>query len=233
MPNSHAASLAAGGVLDLIAESGPVAKVVLLVLLSASIFCWAIILMKWRSLSRAANQNQKFLNVFWHGKNIEEIFAKSEKFPSSPVATVFKSGVKELKKVNSGEGETDNTGKIENITRALMRTSTSEIAALETHLGWLATTASAAPFVGLFGTVWGIMNSFQSIGANGAADLATVGPGISEALITTATGIAAAIPAVVAYNHFGGQIKRLAIDMECFSQDFINIIQRSIGGKKG
>jgi len=233
MPNSHVASLASGGVLDLIAESGPVAKCVLLLLLSASIFCWAIILLKWRSLSRAASQNQKFLNVFWHGKNIEEIFAKSEKFPSSPVATVFKSGVKELKKVNSGESsDPDNAGKIENVSRALMRSSTSEVAALETHLGWLATTASAAPFIGLFGTVWGIMNSFQSIGANGAADLATVGPGISEALITTATGIAAAIPAVVAYNHFAGQIKRLAVDMECFSQDFINIIQRSLTSGK-
>lgn len=227
MPTTaHVASL---GILDLIAESGPVAKFVLLLLMSTSIFCWAIILMKWRSLSRAARQNQKFLNVFWHGKNIDEIFAKCEKFPSSPVATVFKSGVKELKKVNSGEGETDNSGKVDNIYRALLRSSTSEVAALESHLGWLATTASAAPFVGLFGTVWGIMNSFQSIGASGAANLATVGPGISEALITTATGIAAAIPAVVAYNHFAGQIKRLAVDMECFSQDFINIIQRSMG----
>ncbi len=232
MPNPHAASLASGGVLDLIAESGPVAKLVLLVLLSASIFCWAIILMKWRSLSRASRQNEKFLNIFWHGKNIEEIFAKSEKFPSSPVATVFKSGVKELKKVNASESETDSAGKVENIYRALLRSSTAEVTALETHLGWLATTASAAPFVGLFGTVWGIMNSFQSIGVNGAADLATVGPGISEALITTATGIAAAIPAVIAYNHFAGQIKRLAVDMECFSQDFINIIQRSLGGAK-
>ena len=148
------------------------------------------------------------------------------------MATVFKSGVKELKKVNSGEGETDNSGKVDNIYRALLRSSTSEVAALESHLGWLATTASAAPFVGLFGTVWGIMNSFQSIGASGAANLATVGPGISEALITTATGIAAAIPAVVAYNHFAGQIKRLAVDMECFSQDFINIIQRSMGRRK-
>src|SRR5262249_47311160 len=143
-----------------------------------------------------------FLNVFWHGKNIEEIFAKSEKFPASPVATVFKAGVKELKKVNSSDSDADSAGKIDNIHRALLRSSTAEVAALETSLGWLATTASAAPFIGLFGTVWGIMNSFQSIGATGAANLATVGPGISEALITTATGIAAAIPAVVAYNHF-------------------------------
>jgi biopolymer transport protein TolQ len=226
------AALASGGVLDLIAESGPMAKLVLLILLASSVFSWAIILMKWRALSRASSQNQKFLNVFWHSKSIDEIFAKSEKFPSSPVATVFKNGVKELKKAGPGgeAAETDPVGRVENIQRALLRSSSSEIAALETHLGWLATTASAAPFVGLFGTVWGIMNSFQSIGATGSANLAAVGPGISEALIATATGIAVAIPAVVAYNHFAGLIKRQAVDMDCFSHDFINIIQRSLSG---
>jgi biopolymer transport protein TolQ len=228
MPST--AHVASAGFIDLIADSGLVAKCVLLVLLSASVVCWGIILTKWRSLSRALNQNQAFLTVFWHGKNIEEIFAKSEKFPNSPVATVFKSGVKELKKVTSAEGEPqpESGERVDNVYRALMRSSTSEVAALETHLGWLATTASAAPFIGLFGTVWGIMNSFQSIGATGAANLAVVGPGISEALITTATGIAAAIPAVVAYNHFSGQIRKLAVEMECFSQDFINIVQRSV-----
>ena len=148
----------------------------------------------------------------------------------SPVAAVFKSGVKELKKVAPGEGADG----IDNVHRALVRASNSEIAGFERHVGWLATTASAAPFVGLFGTVWGIMNSFQNIGATGAANLAVVAPGISEALITTATGIGAAIPAVIAYNHFAGQIKRLSVDMECFTQDFLNIIQRSIiGTRKG
>jgi biopolymer transport protein TolQ len=231
-PTSIHGALATGGVLDLIADSGPVAKFVLLLLVCSSIFCWAIILMKWRSLGKAARQNHDFLNVFWHSKSIDEIFAKCEKFPSSPVASVFKNGVKELKKAgpNGEPAETDPSGRVENIQRALLRSSTAEVAALESHLGWLATTASAAPFVGLFGTVWGIMNSFQSIGASGAANLATVGPGISEALITTATGIAAAIPAVVAYNHFASQIKRQAVDMDCFAQDFTNIIQRSLAG---
>ena len=114
MPNSHptTATLASGGVLDLIASSGPVAKLVLLVLLAASVFCWALILMKWRSLSRAHSQNQKFLTVFWNGKTIEEIFAKCESYPSSPVATVFKSGFKELKKVNANEADTDTPGKV-------------------------------------------------------------------------------------------------------------------------
>lgn len=225
MPNAHVAQT---GIIELISQSGLVAKLVLLLLLGTSVLCWAIILMKWRALSGALKQNEKFLNTFWHGKNIEEIFAKSEKFSGSPVASVFQSGVKELKKLSSDETAVTGPEKIDNIQRALLRTSSYEIAALETHLGWLATTASAAPFVGLFGTVWGIMNSFQSIGASGAANLAVVGPGISEALITTATGIAAAIPAVVAYNHFSGQIKKLAVEMDCFSQDFVNIIQRNV-----
>lgn len=204
------------------------AKMVLLLLLSASVFCWAIILAKWRLLRSAVNQNTEFLNVFWHGKNIDEVFAKSDKFPVSPAANVFKSGVKELRKVSVGELEQVGTEAVENIYRSLMRSTYSEIASLEKHLNWLATTASAAPFVGLFGTVWGIMTSFQQIGATGAANLAVVAPGISEALITTAAGIAAAIPAVVAYNHFAGQIKKLAIDVDCFSHDFLNIIQRNV-----
>jgi biopolymer transport protein TolQ len=200
---------------------------VLLVLLFLSIACWTIIFMKWRSLKRANQENAVFLDLFWNGKSIDEILAKTDKTPASPVASVFKSGVKELKKI----GPTD-TGGVENIHRALARASNTEIAAFEKHVGWLATTASAAPFIGLFGTVWGIMNAFQNIGATGAANLAVVAPGISEALITTATGIAAAIPAVVAYNHFAGQIRRLAVDMESFTQDFLNIVNRSVGARK-
>jgi len=233
MPSAHVAQM---GFTDLIAQSGPVAKMVLLMLLSASIFCWAVIVTKWRTLRVALSQNEKFLTTFWNGKNIDEVVSKSEKFPHAPVASVFRSGVKELRKLSAADaGVTSPTEKVENVYRALMRTSTSEISALEKHVGWLATTASAAPFVGLFGTVWGIMNSFQNIGATGAANLAIVAPGISEALITTATGIGAAIPAVIAYNHFAGQIKKIANDMECFSQDFVNIVQRSTstGGRKG
>ena len=230
MPTTH---LAQTGFLDLINEAGPVAKFVLALLGVASIYCWAIIITKLRTLKRSANQNEKFLDVFWHGKSIDEIFGKSDKFPGSPIATVFKSGVKELKKI-SPKNDVDVGGPeaVENIQRALMRSCTAEVASLEKHVGWLATTASAAPFVGLFGTVWGIMNAFQNIGATGAANLAVVAPGISEALITTATGIAAAIPAVVAYNHFSGQIRKTAVEMEGFTQDFLNIIQRS-AMKKG
>ena len=220
--------VAGNGIFDLINDAGPMAKMVLLLLLSASVLCWAIIFTKWRFLRRAAQENTKFLNIFWHGKNIDEIFAKSEKFQSSPVAAVFKSGVKELKKINVAGDASARPETVDNIYRSLIRASNTEVSNLERHIGWLATTASAAPFVGLFGTVWGIMNAFQNIGATGAANLAVVAPGISEALITTATGIGAAIPAVIAYNHFAGLIKRHAVDMESFSQDFMNIVQRSV-----
>lgn len=223
------------GVFDLISQSGIVAKFVLLLLLGASIYCWAIIVTKWKLIQTAQKQNEKFINLFWNGKNIEEIATKSEKFPQSPIAQVFKNGVKELKKLSGSDIQAQTTAeKVDSIYRALIRASTSEITVLEKHVSWLATTASAAPFVGLFGTVWGIMNSFQNIGATGAANLAVVAPGISEALITTATGIGAAIPAVIGYNYFAGQIRKIATDMECFSQDFINIIHRSLmNGRKG
>lgn len=226
--------LAQTNFLGLLSETGFVAKIVLLILFASSVLCWGIIFMKWRSLRRALNENTEFLNVFWHGQSIDEIFAKSDKFMGSPVAAVFKSGAKELKKLSTSDLPGDRVEQVDNVHRALQRAASTEISFLEKNIGWLATTASAAPFVGLFGTVWGIMNSFQSIGITGAANLAVVAPGISEALVTTATGIAAAIPAVIAYNHFVGQIKRIAVDIECFSQDFVNIIQRSImSGKKG
>jgi biopolymer transport protein TolQ len=227
------AALAQTGFIGLVADSSLVAKFVLLILFGASVYCWAIIFTKWKAFSRATEQNAEFLNIFWHGQNLDEVLNKSDKFPSSNVASVFKSGLKELRKVAPTEAALQNLSNVDNVHRALIRSSSSEVALLEKHVGWLATTASAAPFVGLFGTVWGIMNAFQSIGASGAANLAVVAPGISEALITTATGIGAAIPAVVAYNHFAGQIRRMAVEMDGFSQDFINIVQRNVTTRRG
>lgn len=220
--------------LNLITDTGFVAKLVLLILLAASIACWSIIISKWKRLKSAQNQNAKFNAIFWNGKNVDEIVAKSEKFQGSPVAVVFKSGVRELRRFSAEATPVSGFEKVDNIQRALFRASNEQISELENHLSWLATTASAAPFVGLFGTVWGIMNSFHSIAATGSANLAVVAPGISEALITTATGIGAAIPAVVAYNYFVGEIKKVALDIESFTQDFLNIIQRSSSqAKKG
>ncbi len=216
------------GVLDLITQSGPLVQLVLLMLVFASVLTWAVIFAKWKTLKAARIENDQFLNVFWHSPSIEEIFSKSDQFTRSPVASVFKSGFKELKKLTATDSGRGDGQAVDNINRALMRASNAEVGNLEKHVGWLATTASAAPFVGLFGTVWGIMNSFQGIGATGSASLAVVAPGISEALIATAAGLAAAIPAVVAYNFFSNQIRRLAVDMDCFAQDFLHIIQRSV-----
>lgn len=229
-----APQVASVGVMDLVLHAGMVGKFVLVVLLIASILSWAIIFTKWKLLSRATTQDSGFLQIFWHSKSIEEIFGRTDEFVGSPVASVFKSGFKELKKLSSGDYKSIDDQGVENVGRALMRASNQEVTTLERQLSWLATTASAAPFVGLFGTVWGIMDAFQRIGAMGSANLAVVAPGISEALIATAAGIGAAIPAVVAYNHFVNHIKRVAADMDNFTQDFLNIVQRSaLSGRKG
>lgn len=212
--------------IDLVLQSGWMAKLVLLFLLAASVMSWSVILMKHKTLKTAKKQTAAFLNTFWYGHDLEEIFNKTEQYTHSPVANVFKAGFKELKKISQIDAKA-HVDSITNINRALTRATLAEISALETAVGILATVGSATPFIGLFGTVWGIMNSFQGIGATGSANLAAVAPGISEALITTAAGLAAAIPAVMAYNYFVNKIKLLATEMDTFSQDFLNIVQRS------
>lgn len=221
------------GVVDLVLQAGLLVKGVLLLLMGSSVLCWSVIFSKSRALQTARRQNIRFLDVFWKSKNLDEISRRLDEFPKSPVAQVFQSGYKELRKLSQAERTNNGEQEVDNIQRSLVRALNAQVENLEKHVGWLATTASAAPFVGLFGTVWGIMNSFQNIGSVGSANLAVVAPGIAEALIATATGLAAAIPAVVGYNHFAGIIKRMAVDMDCFSQDFLNIIQRSLlSGRK-
>jgi biopolymer transport protein TolQ len=224
--------LAQTGVLDMIMAAGPVGKTVLVALVLASLYSWMIIFAKRKSLKAAAHENAQFLNTFWNSKSIEEIFTKSDSWTRSPIAQVFRAGVKELKKFSPGEfSEAEQLG-IENVSRALARQANQEIAGLEKGVSWLATLASASPFIGLFGTVWGIMDSFHKIGLTGSANLAVVAPGISEALIATAVGIFVAIPAVMAYNHFSGAIRRQATDIDGFNQDFLNIIQRNLVGTR-
>ncbi len=219
---------------DLILHAGFVAKLVLLLLMVSSLFSWAIIFLKHRNLKSAQKESDVFLNAFWYGKDFDEVMTKSENLKKSPVANVFRAGYKEMKKITMLEEKNPQkqgqilSGGIDNIQRALNRTTTQELTLLEKYVGILATIGSAAPFVGLLGTVWGIMDSFQNIGATGNANLAVVAPGISEALIATAAGLLAAIPAVVAYNFYVGKIKTLTNEMDNFSQDFINIIQRSL-----
>lgn len=212
--------------IDLILNAGWTVKTVMFFLFTASVGSWAIILLKRQLLKQAQRQNEQFLNGFWGGWNISEAFTRAADYPLSPVAKSFQNAIRELRKLGDKPAG-DNPGlRGDTVIRALKKANTTEIAALEYSLSWLATTASAAPFVGLFGTVWGIMNSFQSIGVTGSANLAAVAPGISEALIATAIGLAAAIPAAIAYNYLSGKIRGQALALDSFNQDLLNMLQR-------
>ncbi len=204
----------------LILDASPLVKLILLALLFASVVTWAIIIQKTKTLKATRIADQKFLDAFWSAQTLEEISDQISTYKSSAVAKVFISGYRELRKMQIPE--------ISNLERALHRAHSVHLDEMEKHVDWLATTASAAPFVGLFGTVWGIMSSFQNIGASGSASLSVVAPGISEALIATAVGLAAAIPAAVAYNSILGKIKRISLEMDVFSQEFLNMIQRNL-----
>lgn len=219
----------------LIFDASPMVKLILLILLFASVVSWAIIFSKVTRIKSAKQGNDEFLDLFWNAKGLEEIQTKVETLKHSPIAQVFDAGYRELKKLPSSERTEEGLPEMTNIERSLNRTLSIEIDHLEKYVDWLATTASAAPFIGLFGTVWGIMSSFQNIGAMGSASLSVVAPGISEALIATAVGLAAAIPAAVSYNFILNKIKRIALDSESFVQEFLNMVQRSLlsSRKKG
>jgi biopolymer transport protein TolQ len=228
-----------GSVVDLVLYSGPVVKVVLLILLFFSILSWAIIFSKLRLIQRADKESRTFLRIFWEGKQLSSIFIEAKKLRYSPTAEVFRAGYVELNKLSQAKSSSESSRSIgdptalniemsgvDNISRAMRQASTSELTKLERALGFLATTGSTTPFIGLFGTVWGIMDAFRGIGMRGSATLAVVAPGISEALIATAAGLAAAIPAVVAYNYYINRIKVLSAEMENFSAELLNIIER-------
>jgi biopolymer transport protein TolQ len=212
-------------VISLIWNAGFVVQFVMLGLLLASVGCWAIILLKRQLLKQANKQNEQFLHGFWGGWNISEAFTRAADYPLSPVAKSFQAAIRELRKLGEGGKSQDNLrGDV--VVRALKKANTNELANLEYSISWLATCASAAPFVGLFGTVWGIMNSFQSIAATGNASLSSVAPGISEALIATAIGLFAAIPAAIAYNYLNTRVRGQALALDSFNQDLLNLLQR-------
>ena len=235
MQNAIAASLAnppapSGAELDifsLVLSASTVVMGVLLLLVFFSVVSWYIIGYKYFYLRRAYSESLHFLDTFWTSKRLDAIYQSADELKRSPVSQVFKAGYVELSKIKKAEGDVGTwLGDMQSIERALDRAQTSELTHLESMIPFLATTGSAAPFVGLFGTVWGIMNSFRSIGAKGAANLATVAPGIAEALIATAIGLMAAIPAVIAYNYFVRRVKVLHSEMDAFSNDFLNIVKR-------
>jgi biopolymer transport protein TolQ len=219
--------------LELVLGAGPVVKLVLIILVYFSVVSWAIIFYKFRSIRRAIRDSERFLDFFWAKKRFDAISQGLKDYPGSPLAVLFREGFQELiKSQRRREGEEEGfsaeitgTG---NVARALRRATTLETHRLEKFLTFLATTGSTAPFIGLFGTVWGIMDSFHGIGKSGSASLAVVAPGISEALVATAIGLVAAIPAVMGYNHFVNKVNVLTGEMDNFSQEFLNIIERQV-----
>lgn len=231
-------------VVSLIIQTGLVAKAVLLILLFFSVFSWAIILYKLRSYRRADRESSEFLHLFREAKNLLATYEESRRFKVSPLASLFQDGFRELSfLVKSNPPSTPAPGAggtkgleaslssehMDSLGRALRQASLREISQLERYLIFLATTGAVTPFIGLFGTVWGIMDAFAGIGAAGSPNLGAVAPGIAEALVTTAAGLAAAIPAVIAYNYFLNRIKALATRMDLFSLEFLALVERIVG----
>lgn len=215
--------------LDAVLSASPIVQLTLLILVVLSVFCWAVGYAKYRQFKNLGLANDIFLNRFFKAKSLEELFASIETFKESSHARIFKAGYIELQRIAEGNRPSlfDN---IDNLERTLRKATDIEISFVESNLTLLATTGSTGPFIGLFGTVWGIMGSFHKIGVSGNASLAVVAPGISEALIATAIGLAAAIPAVVMYNNFIAKIKKLEMSINNFNSDFINIVRRSSSG---
>ena len=213
-----------GEIVDMISNSGAVAKLVLLALLVFSLISWAIILTKWNLLRRARAQSGRFVRAFRKAQRLQDIAAVAEQFKPSPLVGVFEGGYEEYKRQAGTFGTLRN---LVTIQRGMQIGASEEITRLERNLPWLAITAAVTPFVGLFGTVWGIIDAFHGLGTAGAATLRAVAPGISEALITTAAGLAAAIPAVIAYNLIGASIRELAARSDDFALEVLNAVEHS------
>ena len=222
-------------IFQMVLQAGAVVKFVLLVLIFFSITSWTIIFMKWRTIRRANEENALFLDLFWENTAFPKLYAESEELSFSPVAQLFRAGYAEINRfakfqnpAGSKESDTARHSLMDVVERTLRKTAIDESNRLEKAISFLATTGNTAPFVGLFGTVWGIMESFRGIGLTGAASLAVVAPGISEALVATAAGLAAAIPAVVAFNYFNTKVNRLKSEMDLFSADFESLVERQM-----
>jgi biopolymer transport protein TolQ len=225
-----------GSLLGMIADAGFMVKFVLLLLLIFSIISWTIIFLKFRYYRKIRKENEDFDSDYQRSNKLSEVVPAAKKYPHSTTAEVFRVGYAELSKMNKVSKDTArpeeiSLSSIDNVQRALNRASNTEMTKLESSLGFLATTGSASPFIGLFGTVWGIMETFKAIGARGSATLAVVAPGISEALIATAAGLAAAIPAVIFYNYFLNKSKTMVQEMDNFADEFLNIVERHLISK--
>jgi biopolymer transport protein TolQ len=221
------------GILALVWNSGPIAKIVLLILLVFSITSWALIVEKAWQLRRVRRQTVEFLRAFREGRRPSAIQSAARKLRESPLAQLYAAAYQEMAGMTEVPDrmldDVDDglpAERLEAVNRALRRAAAHEVAQLEHYLPFLATTASATPFIGLFGTVWGVIAAFHGIGQQGSASLAVVAPGISEALIATAAGLGAAIPAVIGYNYFVNRVKHWATEMDGFTLDLLNLLSR-------
>ncbi|MBI3457954.1 MAG: MotA/TolQ/ExbB proton channel family protein [Candidatus Rokubacteria bacterium] len=224
---------------ELVANAGLIAKFVLLVLFVLSVVCWAIIFHKAMQFRAVRRETARFLKVYRESRRFAVVAGGAKRLRASPLARLYLGAYQELGGTGNplpdlmdgppDEGEDGiATERLESVQRAMRRVQSSELERMEGYLAFLATTASSGPFIGLFGTVWGIMTSFHSIGSQGSASLAVVAPGIAEALIATAAGLAAAIPAVVGYNYFVGKVRHWATEMENFGLELANLLERRL-----
>jgi len=230
-----------------VTQAGPVVKGVILILLFFSVVSWGIIIYKFFVINAARYESNQFLDVFWTNTRLSILYEEARRYKKSPIAQVFRAGYIEFQRVLTAarlpKGRIDEQGNpgvrdaagvsaellgVESISRVLRRSIMEEVTRLESYLTFLATTGSTCPFIGLFGTVWGIMTAFRGIGVKSSASIGAVASGISEALIATAFGLFAAIPAVVAYNYYLNKIRVLATEMDNFSSEFTNIVERHV-----
>ena len=219
---SYSAFFVGGEIGDLVASTGSVAKFVLLTLLAFSLISWAIILTKWSLLRRARIQSGRFLRAFRKAQRMQDLASVADQFRPSPLVGVFEGGYQEYKRQLGASAQLRSVTAVQ---RGMQIGASEEITRLERNVPWLAITAAVTPFIGLFGTVWGIIDAFHGLGTAGGATLRAVAPGISEALITTAAGLAAAIPAVIAYNLIGNSIRVFAARGDDFSLEVLNALE--------
>lgn len=214
------------GLLDMVWMAGPFAKLVLLVLLGFSVLSWAIAFSKYGLLQDANRKDSSFLKAFRRVAKMSEMNAAAEQYRPAPLVTVFEFGYEELARQVNKYGALRNSEMLE---RVMTLAASEETSRLQQNMGWLATTASATPFIGLFGTVWGVLDAFRGLGEAGGATLRAVAPGIAEALIATAFGLFAAIPALIFYNVFSQRIREIRTRMEDFGLEFYNLAERDYG----
>ncbi len=222
----------------MILHAGPVGQLVMFVLLLFSLISWSIVFIKFRLYNKVTTDTRDFLEAFWASSKLSEAYDTAQEYEYSPEATIFSTGFTELQKINKIRSRKDGGNQpetlemqmatMDNLKRAIRKAESQEMTELGKYLPFLATTGSATPFIGLFGTVWGIMASFHDIGMRGSASLAVVAPGISEALVATAGGLAVAIPAVIFYNFYANKLSYIDGEMQNFSTDFLNLVERDM-----